>query len=108
MCGRYAGFLPPELIARIFGTTNPLPNLAPTWNMAPTRDAPVVRRHPETGERHLADQRPVGNGGPLRDVQGGFRQAPLPGAGSRLLRMAARSNGKTPFAIARKDGEPVA
>jgi hypothetical protein len=53
MCGRYASFLPPELIARIFGTTNPLPNLAPTWNMAPTRDAQVVRRHPETGERHL-------------------------------------------------------
>jgi putative SOS response-associated peptidase YedK len=54
MCGRYASFLPPELLARLFGTKNPLPNLQPTWNMAPSRDAPVVRRHPETGERHLA------------------------------------------------------
>lgn len=44
---------PPELIARLFGTRNPLPNLRPTWNMAPTMGAPVVRRHPETGERHL-------------------------------------------------------
>jgi len=29
-------FLPAEAIAKIFGTVNPLPNLAPTWNMAPT------------------------------------------------------------------------
>jgi putative SOS response-associated peptidase YedK len=53
MCGRYASFLPPDLIARLFGTKNPLPNLKPTWNMAPTMDAPVVRRHPESGDRHL-------------------------------------------------------
>ena len=30
MCGRYASFLPAEAIARIFGTVNPLPNLAAT------------------------------------------------------------------------------
>jgi putative SOS response-associated peptidase YedK len=52
MCGRYASYLPAELIARLFGTVNPLPNLQPTWNLAPTDDAPVVR--PATnGERHL-------------------------------------------------------
>ena len=53
MCGRYASFLPAEAIARIFGTRNPLPNLAPSWNVAPTNDVAVVRRHPETGARHL-------------------------------------------------------
>jgi putative SOS response-associated peptidase YedK len=53
MCGRYASFLPAEAIARIFGTVNPLPNLAPSWNVAPTQDAAVVRRQPETGARHL-------------------------------------------------------
>ena len=53
MCGRYASFLPAEAIARIFGTVNPLPNLPPTWNMAPTMDAPVVRLYPKTEERHL-------------------------------------------------------
>ncbi len=53
MCGRYASFLPPDLMARLFGTTNPLPNVPPTWNMAPSMDAPVVRRHPDTGERHM-------------------------------------------------------
>jgi hypothetical protein len=25
-------------MARIFGTTNPLPNLAPSWNVAPTNE----------------------------------------------------------------------
>ena len=47
MCGRYASFLPPDLIARLFGTQNPLPNLKPTWNMAPTMTGPVVRRIPK-------------------------------------------------------------
>ena len=53
MCGRYASFLPAKAVARLFHTVNPLPNFAPTWNMAPTQDAMVVRHHPETGERHL-------------------------------------------------------
>lgn len=34
MCGRYASYLPPDFIARLFGTVNPLPNLQPTWNLA--------------------------------------------------------------------------
>ena len=51
MCGRYASFLPAEFIARLFATVNPLPNLAPTWNMAPTMEAPVVRLI--DGNRHL-------------------------------------------------------
>jgi putative SOS response-associated peptidase YedK len=53
MCGRYASFLPAEAVARLFHTVNPIPNFPPTWNMAPTQDAMVVRHHPETGERHL-------------------------------------------------------
>ncbi len=53
MCGRYAAILPAEHIATLFQTIGPLPNWAGTWNMAPTKDAPVIRRHPETGERHL-------------------------------------------------------
>jgi putative SOS response-associated peptidase YedK len=52
MSGRYASFLPAELIGRLFGTKNPLPNLKPTWNMA-THGRAVVRRHPKTGERPL-------------------------------------------------------
>ena len=59
MCGRYASFLPAEAMARIFGTTNPLPNLAPSWNVAPTNDCAVVRRHPQTGARHLDLLKPI-------------------------------------------------
>jgi hypothetical protein len=36
MCGRHASFLPAEAMARICGTVNPLPNLAPSWTVAPT------------------------------------------------------------------------
>jgi putative SOS response-associated peptidase YedK len=53
MCGRYTAFRSIDEIRRIFGTVNAAPNFPPTWNMAPTRLAPVVRRHPQSGERHL-------------------------------------------------------
>ena len=53
MCGRYASFIPADRMHLLFRTTNPTPNLQPSWNIAPTRDAPVVRLHPGTGARHL-------------------------------------------------------
>ena len=53
MCGRYASFLPAEAIARLFEAANPVPNVAASWNVAPSQPAMVVRRHPESGERHL-------------------------------------------------------
>jgi putative SOS response-associated peptidase YedK len=143
MCGRYASFLPPDLIARLFGTKNPLPNLKPTWNMAPTMDAPVVRRHPESGERHLdaltwgfvpaftkslkearrpvnARSETVAGSGMFRNAfakrrclvpaaafyewQAAERQAGERQAGERQAGPA----GKTPYAIARSDGDPMA
>ena len=81
----------------MFGTTGPLPNLEPTWNMAPTKDAPIVRFDPETGERRLEiakwglvpfftkDQRAVRDGCPLAAVQGSLCAAPLPGSGHSVL-----------------------
>jgi putative SOS response-associated peptidase YedK len=30
-----------------------LPNVEPSWNVTPTNRRPVIRRHPETGERRL-------------------------------------------------------
>jgi putative SOS response-associated peptidase YedK len=53
MCGRYFQQRGPAAVARYFETVNPVPNLAPSWNRAPTQDALAVRRHPETGARHL-------------------------------------------------------
>ena len=53
MCGRYAAILPATSIAALFQTEGPAPNWAGTWNMAPSRDAPVIRVHPETAKRRL-------------------------------------------------------
>ena len=128
MCGRYASFLPAEAVARLFGTVNPLPNLAPSWNVAPTQQAMVVRRHPETGERHLdllrwglvphftkhlkAARKPINARSETAGTSGMFRGAL---AARRCLVPAdafyewkAEADGKQPYAIARTDGAPMA
>ena len=53
MCGRFASTLPPDRIREIFRTVGSIPNHRPSWNVAPTQTAMVVRRHPESGERRL-------------------------------------------------------
>jgi putative SOS response-associated peptidase YedK len=53
MCGRFASILPPEFIRRLFAAEGDTPNLGPSWNLAPSQDALVARRHPETGARRL-------------------------------------------------------
>ncbi|HWX48063.1 MAG TPA: SOS response-associated peptidase [Roseomonas sp.] len=53
MCGRYFLQRDPADLAAYLETINPLPNQPPSWNIAPTQDALVVRRHPESGARHL-------------------------------------------------------
>ena len=110
MCGRYASFLPAEFIARLFATVNPLPTFAPTWNMAPTMDAPVVRlvdgdatsRHLEMGPGPLfhegpeegpeADQCPLGDG---REVGCSGRLSPSVGALCRRLPTTNGGTGRT-------------
>jgi putative SOS response-associated peptidase YedK len=126
MCGRYANYLPPEFIARLFGTMNPLPNLQPTWNLAPTDDAPVVRRA-ANGDRHLdvlkwglvpyftknlkKARKPINARSETIATSGMFKAA---FAKRRCLVPAPvyyewrdDPKGKTPFAIARADGDPV-
>jgi putative SOS response-associated peptidase YedK len=128
MCGRYASFLPPELIARLFRTVNPLPNVAATWNLAPSQDALVVRRHPETSERHLDllrwgllphftrdpahARRPINARAETVATSGMFRGAfaqrrCLVPAGA-FYEWKAVQGGKQPFAIARVDDQPIA
>ena len=53
MCGRFSSTLSAEFIRRLFGTEGDVPNLGPSWNLAPSQDALVVRRHPESGARRL-------------------------------------------------------
>jgi putative SOS response-associated peptidase YedK len=127
MCGRYASTLPAEFVARLFATTNPIPNVAPSWNVAPSQEAMVVRRHPDTGERNLGllkwgllpnwtkdpakATRPINARSETIATSGMFRGA---FAARRCLVPAnafyewkAESGGKQPYAIARHDGEPL-
>ena len=53
MCGRYLLQRAPGALARHFDAVNPTPNHPPSWNIAPTQMSLVVRRHPQSGERHL-------------------------------------------------------
>jgi putative SOS response-associated peptidase YedK len=126
MCGRYASYLPPSFIARLFATMNPLPNLEPTWNLAPTDPAPVIRLA-ANGERHLdvlrwglipyftkdlkKARKPINARSETVASSGMFKAA---FAQRRCLVPAAAyyewrddADGKTPFAIARVDGDPV-
>ena len=128
MCGRFASDLPPELVARIFRARNALTNLAPNWNTAPTQQAMVVRRHPETGERSLdaltwglmpswtkdpKAQKPINARAETVARLPTFRQAFAKRRG--IVPITAfyewrRHEGepKQPFAIARADGSPLA
>ena len=51
MCGRYAVTSAPELIARLFGVCEDVPNFPPHYNAAPTQDLPVIRRQHLDGRR---------------------------------------------------------
>jgi putative SOS response-associated peptidase YedK len=131
MCGRYASYLPPEAIARIFRTVNPLPNIDPNWNMAPTLDAMVVRRHPQTGERHLdllnwgllpywtkgdpkQARRPINAKAETVATLPTFRDAfarrrcLVPAGAFYEWQRVPGEKTKQPFAIARQDGQPMA
>ena len=127
MCGRYASFLPAEALRALFQTVNPTPNWEPTWNMAPTRDAPVVRLHPDTRARHLdllrwglvphwakdpksvrqpinARAETVGTSSMFRDALE-RRRCLVPA--DVFYEWQATEGGKLPYAIARADGTPM-
>jgi putative SOS response-associated peptidase YedK len=128
MCGRYASFLPPEAVARFFRTTNALPNIGPSWNVAPSQRATVVRRHPETGERHLDllkwgllpfftkdpvhAKRPINARAETVTTSGMFRSAFARRScivpADAFYEWKAIEAGKQPYAIARQDAQPMA
>lgn len=127
MCGRYASFLPAEALRALFDTVNPTPNWEPTWNMAPTRDAPVVRLHPETRARHLDLLRwglvphwakdPKSTRQPINARSEGLassamfrdalerRRCLVPA--DAFYEWQTSDGGKQPFAVRRADGDPM-
>ena len=128
MCGRFAAQLPPELLRRAFAAVGDIPNTPPSWNVAPTQAALVVRRHPETGERRLdalrwglvphfakdlkgckrpinARSESIANSGMFRSALGS-RRCLVPA--DAFYEWRAVHDGKQPYAIARTDGAPLA
>ena len=128
MCGRFVSCLPPDAIGALFASTGPPPNLAPSWNVAPTQDAMVIRRHPDTGKRQLdllhwglvpawtkdvkAARKPINA---RSETASGSRVFSKALASRRCLVPAdafyewrAMPDGMQPYAIARQDGAPVA
>jgi len=53
MCGRYFLQRDPAGLLRHFDAVPPTPNHPASWNIAPTQASLVLRRHPQTGARHL-------------------------------------------------------
>ena len=53
MCGRFVQKTPLGEIQVLFGTTNPVPNMAARYNAAPTDSLAVVRFNPQTRARSL-------------------------------------------------------
>jgi putative SOS response-associated peptidase YedK len=128
MCGRYAAFKSVDEIRRIFATTNAPPNFEPTWNMAPTRLAPVVRLDPQSHERNLsllrwgliphwakdkkAVRQPINARSETAATSPMFRDAlarrraivPI----DAFYEWQATNGAKQPYAIARADGQPIA
>jgi putative SOS response-associated peptidase YedK len=125
MCDRYACFRSAGALARQFGTICQPPNVIPSWNVVPEHDAPVVRRHPKTGERHLG----VLRWGLARDTRNtrnrpyNFRVEEVLEEDSSLSALAQRRclvpvdafyvwhklpSGKKPFAVRRRDKETMA
>jgi putative SOS response-associated peptidase YedK len=53
MCARYVITTAPQAIRQWFAIHGTLPNFPPHYNAAPGQDLPVIRRHPESGNRVL-------------------------------------------------------
>ncbi len=129
MCGRYFQQRAAGEVARHFGVTGAIPNLPPSFNRAPTQDGLVVRRHPETGARHLdalrwglvprwakdasgaarminARSESVAEKPAFRDA---FhkRRAIAVADGFYEWQQSGPRGGKQPFAVAMRDGAPM-
>ncbi len=127
MCGRYAAFLPADALAALFQLAGPVPNWAPTWNMAPSRSAPVVRVHPDSRERRLdllrwglvphwikdlkETRQPINARGETIAVTPMFRDAFVRRRclvpADAFYEWQTADGGKLPWAIARQDGAPI-
>ena len=128
MCGRYANSHPPVELARLFHAVSSVREWRPSWNIAPSSLAPVVRCHPQTGERHLdllswgllpswtrnaaTARRPINARAETLaatpSFQGAYRARRCLVPASAFYEWQRTGGAKQPFAFARADEAPLA
>jgi putative SOS response-associated peptidase YedK len=119
---------PIDELRHIFAAVGAIPNFDPSWNVAPTQRAPVVRRHPDSLERRIdllqwglvpkfttdlaAARKPINARSETASTSPMFRDAL---ARRRCLVPAdafyewvPEGKSKQAFAVARADGQPMA
>lgn len=132
MCGRFVQHGAPAAYAERFGVDPAqaaLPNAPARFNAAPSQDLMVVRRHPQTGVRHLSLLRWGLVPSFSKDTSGGARMSNarsesitdklafraawrarrrciVPADG--FYEWRAEQSGRQPFFISRRDGAPLA
>jgi putative SOS response-associated peptidase YedK len=127
MCGRYASVTPASALRALVRAVDPVPTVAPNWNVAPGRQAMVVRRHPKTGARHLdlltwgflphwavdpqAERKPINARAETVATSPMFRAAFAHGRGlvpaDAYYEWKPGAGGKQPYAFARRDEQPI-
>ena len=129
MCGRFASHLPPDAIRALFATSGPVPNLAPTRPLERGADerrhgdppAPRDGRAPagsaalrpdavldEDAQTSSPDQRPIGDGATNGMFKGALASRRCLVPADAFYEWRAMPYGKQPYAIAWRDGSPLA
>jgi len=124
MCGRYVISSSTVAIRQFVRASNLEPKFAPNWNVAPTQAGLVIRVDRETGKRHidaltwgLIPRWPTGPKPVVRPINARVETLttiPMFRRANRCLVAAdafyewrRKKAGTLPYAIARRDGEPI-
>lgn len=126
MCGRYTLTMPVETLAEEFGVAGPLPELSPSYNVAPTQEVAAVLV--DGDERHLemlrwglipswADDPQIGSRminarsetvAEKPSFRGAFRKRRCLIPADGFYEWQRTGNGKQPYYVRAKDGSPFA
>ena len=126
MCGRYTLTIPVETLAKEFGLTGPVPEVPPSYNIAPTQEVAVVLE--DGGEHRLemlrwglipswADDPQIGSrminarsetAAEKPSFRRAFRERRCLIPADGFYEWQGTNNGKQPFYIHMQDGSPFA
>ena len=124
MCGRFTFDIPPEFLATIFGLRE-VPEVTPSYNVAPTQTSPIVRqvsdhnslvpmkwglvppwaKDPAIGSQMINARSETVTEKPSFRHAIRYRRCIVPASG--FFEWARTATSKTPMYIRRKDGSPL-